>query len=67
SANTEVKIINNNGMNLVYRDGIQTLEDVITGSTFPVLKPGKNRIEFYHSDFTQIPPTITGTYEKRWY
>lgn len=67
AANTTVEIGKTDGMNMIHRDGIQTLEDVITGSTFPILKPGKNRIEFYHSDFTQTPPTITGTYEKRWY
>jgi len=54
-------------MNMIYRDGIQTLEDFITGSTFPMLKPGKNIIEFGYSDFTTTPPTITATYEKRWY
>lgn len=56
-----------NGMNKIYRDGIATLEDLITGSTFPMLKPGKNTIEFYYSGFTATPPTITATYEKRWY
>lgn len=56
-----------NGMNRIYRDGIATLEDLITGSTFPMLKPGKNTIEFGYSDFTTTPPTITATYEKRWY
>ncbi|MGM8141210.1 distal tail protein Dit [Enterococcus italicus] len=56
-----------NGMNKIYRDGIATLEDLITGSTFPMLKPGKNTIEFYYSGFTATPPTVTATYEKRWY
>lgn len=67
SAGSEVIITKENGMNMIYRDGIQTLEDIVTGSTFPMLKPGKNRIEFYYSDFTATPPTITATYEKRWY
>lgn len=56
-----------NGMHKIYRDGIATLEDLITGSTFPMLKPGKNTIEFYYSGFTATPPTVTATYEKRWY
>lgn len=56
-----------NGMNKIYRDGIATLEDLITGSTFPMLKPGKNTIEFYYSGFTATPPTVIATYEKRWY
>lgn len=56
-----------NDMNKIYRDGIATLEDLITGSTFPMLKPGKNTIEFYYSGFTATPPTVTATYEKRWY
>ncbi|MGX7328256.1 hypothetical protein [Enterococcus bulliens] len=56
-----------NGMNKIYRDGIATLEDLITGSTFPIIKPGKNTIEFYYSGFTATSPTVTATYEKRWY
>lgn len=64
---TTVETRRENGMNMIYRDGIATLEDIVTGSTFPVLKPGRNRIEFYYSDFTTVPPTITATYEKRWY
>ena len=66
-AGTTVETRKDDGMNMIYRDGIATLEDIITGSTFPVLKPGRNRIEFYYSDFTTVPPTITATYEKRWY
>ena len=64
---TTVETRRENGMNMIYRDGIPTLEDFITGSTFPMLKPGKNIIEFGYSDFTATPPTITATYEKRWY
>lgn len=64
---TTVETRRENGMNMIYRDGIATLEDLITGSTFPMLKPGKNTIEFYYSGFTATPPTITATYEKRWY
>lgn len=66
-AGTTVETRKDDGMNMIYRDGIATLEDIVTGSTFPVLKPGRNRIEFYYSDFTTVPPTITATYEKRWY
>lgn len=66
-AGTIVETRKDDGMNMIYRDGIATLEDIVTGSTFPVLKPGRNRIEFYYSDFTTVPPTITATYEKRWY
>ena len=66
-ANTVVEIRKTDGMNKIYRDGIATLEDLITGSTFPMLKPGKNTIEFYYSGFTTTPPTVTATYEKRWY
>lgn len=65
SAGSEVIITKENGMNMIYRDGIQTLEDFITGSNFPYLVPGKNHIEFPYSPFTTVPPTITGTYEKR--
>lgn len=67
STGTTVETRRDDGMNMIYRDGIATLEDIVTGSTFPVLKPGRNRIEFYYSDFTTVPPTITATYEKRWY
>lgn len=66
-AGSKVDIKKENGANIVYRDGIKTLDDLITGSTFPVLKPGKNQIEFGYSSFTSSPPTITGTYRKRWY
>lgn len=66
-AGSKVDIKKENGANIVYRDGIKTLDDLITGSTFPVLKPGQNHIEFGYSNFTSTPPTITGTYRKRWY
>ncbi|MHC5375815.1 distal tail protein Dit [Enterococcus sp. LJL120] len=66
-AGTDVEIRQDSGMNMIYRDGIKTLEDFVTGSTFPILKPGNNHIEFGWSGFTTTPPTITGTYEKRWY
>ncbi|CAI3327826.1 distal tail protein Dit [Enterococcus cecorum] len=66
-AGSKVDIRKEDGANIVYRDGIKTLDDLITGSTFPVLKPGKNQIEFGYSSFTSTPPTITGTYRKRWY
>lgn len=65
SAGSDVIITKENAMNMIYRDGIQTLEDFITGSNFPYLVPGKNHIEFHYSPFTTVPPTITGTYEKR--
>ena len=65
SAGSDVIITKENGMNMIYRDGIQTLEDFITGSNFPYLVPGNNHIEFPYSPFTTVPPTITGTYEKR--
>ena len=67
AAKTDVLVGQEKGMHVVYRDGIKTLEDVITGSTFPTLLPGKNHIEFNYSGFTTTPPTITGTYRKRWY
>lgn len=66
SAGSEVIVTKENGMHTIYRDGIKTLEDLITGSDFPVLKPGKNYIEFGYSDFTKEAPKITGIYEKRW-
>ncbi|MHC5248825.1 distal tail protein Dit [Enterococcus sp. LJL90] len=66
-AGTDVEIRQDSGMNMIYRDGIKTLEDFVTGSTFPILKPGNNHIEFGWSGFTTTPPTITGIYEKRWY
>lgn len=65
AAGSDVIITKENGMNVIYRDGIKTLEDFITGSDFPYLVPGENHIEFPYSDFTTTPPTITGTYEKR--
>ena len=65
SAGSDVIITKENGMNMIYRDGIPTLEDFITGSNFPYLVPGNNHIEFPYSPFTTVPPTITGTYEKR--
>ena len=66
SESSDVTITKENGMNVIYRNGIRTLEDLITGSDFPVLKPGKNKIEFVYSDFTKEVPKITGLYEKRW-
>lgn len=66
-AGSKVDIKKENGANIIYRDGIKTLDDLITGSTFPILKPGQNHIEFGYSNFTSTPPTITGTYRKRWY
>lgn len=66
SEGSDVTITKENGMNVIYRNGIRTLEDLITGSDFPVLKPGKNKIEFVYSDFTKEVPKITGLYEKRW-
>lgn len=65
-AGSNVVITKDNGMNMIYRDGIETLEDFITGSNFPYLAPGQNHIEFPYSDFTKTPPTITATYETRW-
>lgn len=65
-AGSNVIITKENGMNMIYRDGIKTLEDFVTGSNFPYLLPGQNHIEFPYSDFTASPPTVTATYETRW-
>lgn len=47
-------------------NGLAANDEIITGSEFPVLKPGSNTIEVYPSSWVTSAPTVTVEYRKRW-
>lgn len=42
----------------VYTDGIPSQQDEVKGSKYFKVPPGETKIQFYHSDFSDPPPTV---------
>lgn len=47
-------------------NGLAANDEIVTGSEFPVLKPGANTIEVYPSSWVTTAPTVTVEYRERW-
>ena len=47
-------------------DGIERTADVVQGSKFLSIPPGKSQLEIYCSSWVKIKPTITIEFEERW-
>ena len=45
---------------------ILTMNDIVQGSLDIMIPPGKHNIEFYYSDFCEIPPVVTAEIRERW-
>lgn len=50
----------------VYIDGISKVSEVVDGSHWPVIPPGKSQLELYFSRFIKKKPTVTIEFEERW-
>ena len=47
-------------------DGIEKAADVVQGSKFLSIPPGKSQLEVYCSNWVKIKPTVTIEFEERW-
>lgn len=47
-------------------DGIERAADVVQGSKFLSIPPGKSQLEVYCSSWAKIKPTVTIEFEERW-
>ena len=47
-------------------DGIERAADVVQGSKFLSIPPGKSQLEVYCSSWVKIKPTVTIEFEERW-
>lgn len=47
-------------------DGIERAADVVQGSKFLSVPPGKSQLEVYCSSWVKIKPTVTIEFEERW-
>ena len=47
-------------------DGIERAADVVQGSKFLSIPPGKSQLEVYCSNWVKIKPTVTIEFEERW-
>ena len=47
-------------------DGLPRNDELVTGSEFFALPPGKTKVEFYASGWCKADPTISVEYRKRW-
>ena len=45
---------------------ILTMNDIVQGSLDIMIPPGKHTVEFYYSDFCEIPPVVTAEIRERW-
>lgn len=52
--------------NSVFVDGINKNVDVVQGSTFLTIPPGKSELKIFMSDWIVNPPTIAINFEERW-
>lgn len=59
-------IIINNEDNTVTVDGLSQANDVVHGSTFLTIPPGKSELKLYLSDWITKTPTVSINYEERW-
>ena len=50
----------------VYIDGISKVSEVVDGSHWPAIPPGKSQLELYFSRFVKKKPTVTIEFEERW-
>lgn len=45
----------------IYRDGINCVEDEVIGTKYFKVPPGDTTVQFYYSDFSNPPPTISAS------
>lgn len=50
----------------IYVNGLPSIDDAVNPPDFAPLKPGKNTIEFYQSNWSSSKPKITVEYKERW-
>ena len=49
-----------------YVNDVPTMNDIVQGSIDIMIPPGKWTVEFYYSDFCEIPPVVTAEIRERW-
>lgn len=50
----------------VYIDGIAKANEIVDGSQWLSISPGKSKLELYFSSFIKKHPTVTIEFEERW-
>lgn len=60
------EIVVDNGSGEIFKNGMPSNNELINGSQFISLKPGKNALEFYQSSWIKSKQTITVEYKERW-
>lgn len=60
------ELVVNSENDTITLNGLAANDELITGSEFPVLKPGINTIEIYPSSWVTTAPTVSVEYRKRW-
>ncbi|HGQ5449488.1 TPA: phage tail protein, partial [Streptococcus pneumoniae] len=63
---TGSNVVINSEDDSVYIDGISKVSEVVDGSHWPVIPPGKSQLELYFSRFVKKKPTVTIEFEERW-
>ena len=49
-----------------YVNDVLTMNDIVQGSLDIMIPPGKWTVEYYYSDFCEIPPIVTAEIRERW-
>ena len=63
---TGSNVVINSEDDSVYIDGISKVSEVVDGSHWPSIPPGKSQLELYFSRFVKKKPTVTIEFEERW-
>jgi putative phage tail component, N-terminal domain protein len=63
---TGSNVVINSEDDSVYIDGISKVSEVVDGSHWPAIPPGKSQLELYFSRFIKKKPTVTIEFEERW-
>lgn len=59
-------VVINSEEDSVYIDGMAKTSEVVDGSHWPEIPPGKSQLELYFSRFVKQKPTVTIEFEERW-
>lgn len=59
-------VVINSEDDTVYIDGIAKVGEVVDGSQWLSIPPGKSKLEMYFSSFIKKKPTVTIEFEERW-
>ena len=60
------QVVINSDEDTVLVDGLAKIGDVVDGSSWLTLPPGKSQLELYVSSFVKKKPTVSIEFEERW-